>query len=95
MSYTKLTSVVYVKDQAAYTDSALKKPVSKDLSAVEVCMKLYHNGADAIIYYDLSYDDASHEKAIGDLRIICKSVDIPVYATGNIKRVEDVKKYLI
>lgn len=94
MSYTKLTSIIYVKDQTAYTDSALNVPVSKDLSAVDVCVRMYHNGVDAIVYYDLSCDDASHETAINDLRVICKETDIPVYATGNIRRVEDVKKYL-
>ncbi|MGN0378643.1 MAG: bifunctional phosphoribosyl-AMP cyclohydrolase/phosphoribosyl-ATP diphosphatase HisIE [Butyrivibrio sp.] len=94
MSYTKLTSVIYVKDQTAYADRTLKVPVSKDLSAADVCVRMYHNGIDAIVYYDLSYDDASHETAINDLRAICKETDIPVYATGNIRRVEDVKKYL-
>jgi len=43
---------------------------------------------------DLSYDDDSHEKAIGILRQITKSIDTPVLVGGNVKRVEDIKKYL-
>lgn len=40
---------------------------------------------------DLSYDDDSHEKAIGILRQITKSIDTPVLVGGNVKRVEDIK----
>lgn len=94
MSQKKLFATIFVKDEIAYTDITLKVPVNKDLSVKELCVKLNENGADAIVYVDLSYDDYSHELAILNLRKICKEVDIPVYATGNIKRVEDVKKYL-
>lgn len=94
MSQKKLFATIFVKDEIAYTDITLKVPVSKDLSVKELCVRLNENGADAIVYVDLSYDDYSHEQAILNLRQICKEVDIPVYATGNIKRVEDVKKYL-
>ncbi|MGN0374342.1 MAG: bifunctional phosphoribosyl-AMP cyclohydrolase/phosphoribosyl-ATP diphosphatase HisIE [Butyrivibrio sp.] len=94
MAQKKLIAAVFIKDETAYTDATLKVQVNKDLSVKELCVRLYENGADAIVYSDLSYDDESHEKAILNLREICKEVDIPVYATGNIKRVEDVKKYL-
>lgn len=94
MSQKKLVVAVYVKDEIAYTDSTLKVPVSKELSIKDLCVRFNENGADAIVYVDLSYDDMSHEKAILNLRNICKEVDIPVYATGNIMRVEDVKKYI-
>ena len=94
MAQKKLIAAIFIKDETAYTDAALKVQVNKDLSVKKLCVKLYENGVDAIIYSDLSYDDESHEKAILNLREICKEVDIPVYATGNIKRVEDVKKYL-
>ncbi len=94
MSQKKLFTTIFVKDEIAYTDITLKVPVNKDLSVKDLCVKFNENGADAIVYVDLSYDDYSHEQAILNLRQICKEVDIPVYATGNIKRVEDVKKYL-
>lgn len=94
MSQKKLIAAIYVKDEIAYTDATLTVPVNKELSVKDLCVRFNENGADAIIYVDLSYDDMSHEKAILNLREICKEVDIPVFATGNIKRVEDVKKYL-
>ncbi len=94
MSQKKLIVAIYVKDEIAYTDSTLTVPVNKELSVKDLCIRFNENGADAILYVDLSYDDMSHENAILDLREICREVDIPVYATGNIMRVEDVKKYL-
>ena len=94
MGQKKIFTTVYVKDEVAYSDKELHKAVDKDLDVISVCVKSFENGTDGIIYVDLSYDDASHEKAINNLRVICKETDIPVYATGNIKRVEDVKKYL-
>ncbi len=89
-----IVPVVYVHDDTAYTDFDRTRSVSKELSLIEVFDTFENNGADAVVFYDMSYDDASHEKAIGYLRSICKNLNIPVYATGNIKRVEDVKKYL-
>ena len=81
MAQKKLIAAIFIKDETAYTDAALKVQVNKDLSVKELCVKLYENGVDAIIYSDLSYDDESHEKAILNLREICKEVDIPVQGT--------------
>lgn len=94
MKYKMIVPIVYVYDDNAYVDINKTKTVSKDLSVIEVFDRLEKNGADAVVFYDMSYDDASHESAISKLRIICKALDIPVYATGNVKRVEDVKKYI-
>lgn len=94
MQYKKLIPTIYVKDETAYSDKKLTTAVDKDLSVTDLCNKYFENGADGIVFTDLSYDDLSHEKAINILREVCKAVDIPVYACGNIKRVEDVKKYI-
>lgn len=94
MDYKMILPVVYVQDDTAYADINKTRTVSKELSLLEVFANFENNGADAVVFYDMSYDDTSHEKAIGYLRDICKILDIPVYATGNIKRVEDVKKYI-
>nr|WP_026508653.1 bifunctional phosphoribosyl-AMP cyclohydrolase/phosphoribosyl-ATP diphosphatase HisIE [Butyrivibrio sp. MC2013] len=51
-------------------------------------------GADALIVFDQSTDDASHDKALDIIKDICHVVDIPVIGGGNIKRMEDVKKML-
>lgn len=52
------------------------------------------NGADAILLFDLAESDEEHEAAIGLLKEISRVVEIPLYAGGHIRRVEDVKKIL-
>lgn len=92
MSYKKLVPIIYLKDTKAYSDEALTNLISDD--AVSVADSFSANGADEIIIMDLSYDDASHDEAIGIIRQITKALDTPVIAGGNVKRVEDVKKYI-
>ncbi|MBD5157410.1 MAG: bifunctional phosphoribosyl-AMP cyclohydrolase/phosphoribosyl-ATP diphosphatase HisIE [Butyrivibrio sp.] len=94
MSYKKLIPAIYVNGDKAYADASLSDFSSGNSDAPDICVKYEQNGADGILYYILSEDDASHEAAINMLRLVCKAVDIPVYAAGNIKRAEDVKKYL-
>ena len=52
------------------------------------------NGADAIILFDLSDSDEEHEQNIGLMKEIARVAEIPMYAGGHIRRVEDVKKIL-
>ena len=94
MSFKKLIPIMYLKDEKAYTSRECRIPVDSKYTPVEIAEKFSENGADELIIVDLSYDDASHDKAIGILRRISKKIDIPMYAGGNVKRVEDVKKYL-
>lgn len=91
--YKKLIPCIYLKDEVAYTDKECTNKAG-DGDTVNVCTKYSENGADEIIVIDLSYDDDSHEKAIGVLRKISKTIDIPMITGGNVKRVEDIKKYL-
>ncbi len=93
MSCKKLIPAIYLKDTKAYADEDLNIAIS-DGSALDIATRYSENGADEIIIFDLSYDDASHEEAIGILRQITKSIDTPILVGGNVKRVEDVKKYL-
>lgn len=93
MSYKKLIPNIYLKDEKVYADRELSAVIG-DGNAVNAANVFSENGADEIIVIDLSYDDDSHEKAIGILRQITKSIDTPVIVGGNVKRVEDVKKYL-
>lgn len=92
MRVKKIIGTIYVKDDSVYLDEQLKTPAG--VTALEYARSGEHRGMDGLIFMDLSHDDASHEKTIGTLREICRSVDIPVYAGGNVNRVEDVKKYL-
>ncbi|MBR3307259.1 MAG: bifunctional phosphoribosyl-AMP cyclohydrolase/phosphoribosyl-ATP diphosphatase HisIE [Lachnospiraceae bacterium] len=50
--------------------------------------------ADEIVVFDLSESDAEHEEAIGCIKRICASAEVPVSACGNVKRFEDVKKLI-
>lgn len=52
------------------------------------------NGADGILILDLSETEEEHEVNIGSMKEICRAAEIPVYAGGHIRRVEDVKKIL-
>lgn len=96
MSYKKIIPVIYLKDEKCYTSYECSKMISDDVSvnAVQIAESYQNKGADEIMIIDLSYDDASHEKAIGIIREISKAVDIPLIVGGNVNRVEDVKKYL-
>ncbi|MFI3237349.1 MAG: bifunctional phosphoribosyl-AMP cyclohydrolase/phosphoribosyl-ATP diphosphatase HisIE [Lachnospiraceae bacterium] len=49
---------------------------------------------DGLFVTDLSTADEEHEKNLDVLKQLCSFVEIPVIATGNIKRMEDVKKLL-
>ena len=60
----------------------------------EIAMKYNEKGADKILIFDFSKNDADHEVAISSIRSICEVSRIPVMAAGNVKRVEDVKKLL-
>lgn len=92
MKFKKLIATIYVKDLEGYLDEACTCPITP--SVTEYAMQCEHKGMDALIFMDLSYDDASHDSAIGLLREICRNVNLPVYAGGNVSRLEDVKKYL-
>ena len=56
--------------------------------------RLSDNGADALIVFDRSDDDASHDADIAVLASLCRAADMPVMAAGHMNRLEDVKKAL-
>lgn len=90
----KIVPVLFLKDKKVYSDKECLAPVAEDMSAVEICLRLEAAGADEFLIMDLSYDDASHDAAISVVREIGRETDLPLNVGGNIKRVEDVKKYL-
>ena len=58
-------------------------------------IRLYNdNGIDKVFAFDLSDTDAEHEINLHTLKEICRICEIPVYAGGNINRLEDIKKLL-
>lgn len=72
----------------------LKNGLCDGENPVELAKYFSEAGADAIILYDLSSDDAEHEVNLHTMKEIYRVVEVPMYGGGNIKRVEDVKKIL-
>ena len=65
-----------------------------DANPVHLAKYYEENNADALMIYDMSDSDESHEKALDMIKAICEALDIPVYGAGNVKRMEDIKKLL-
>ncbi len=53
-----------------------------------------HNGADGILVVDCSEGDREHDQAIEACKEIVRNTSLELFMAGNIKRLEDVKKYL-
>ncbi len=92
MSYKKLVACLYLSEKKAVRNFDDTTVVSDD--PVALAVSYADNEVDEIIIFDLSYNDATHEDAIGIMKQIAEQVSIPVYGAGNIKRMEDVKKIL-
>lgn len=52
------------------------------------------NGADELLIFDLSRTDEDHERTIGIIKEVERTVDIPIITGGRVRRLEDIKKYL-
>ncbi len=70
-----------------------------DLTVVDTdplrLVKLYNEaGADELLVFDLSTEDAEHDAALNLLKEICAAAEIDVIGAGNVKRMEDIKKLL-
>lgn len=61
---------------------------------VELAVSYNDENCDAILVFDQSFDDESHDKALDILKEICTETDVPVIGAGNVKRMEDIKKLL-
>ncbi len=88
----KFIPCIYLKNQNAVSGFSDDSLVSAN--PAELAFEYFSNGADELIVYDLSYDDASHDAAIDTIKEICSMAQMNVYGAGNIKRMEDVKKLL-
>ncbi|MCR5686742.1 MAG: bifunctional phosphoribosyl-AMP cyclohydrolase/phosphoribosyl-ATP diphosphatase HisIE [Lachnospiraceae bacterium] len=61
---------------------------------VSFCSALSAKGADALIVFDLSDSDEEHELSLLTIRKITRTLSVPVYGAGAVKRLEDVKKLI-
>lgn len=91
MKHKNIVATIYLKN-----GEAVKSP--GDLSSagnLKELTKLYNDsGIDKILIYDLSTGDEEHEKNIHTVKDIFRTVEIPIYAGGNINRLEDIKKFI-
>ena len=79
--------IVYLKTQS---DAG-----SEGASISECAQKLINEGAGIIIAVDdEDGGDAAHQSTMDRLHAVCESIDVPVVGTGDIRRMEDVKKLL-
>lgn len=86
MSYFKLVPCIHLKDGKAVN--------CEDKNVVELCEQFDDNGADELYIIDESNSDEEHDKNIGVMKEIATAIDMPMLIGGNVKRLEDVKKYL-
>lgn len=92
MEQKNLVATIFIRDAKAVASRAEDAKVIGD--PVSVAKLFNDNGFDKILLVDLSKDDEEHEKNILMMREINRAIDVKTCAGGNIKRLEDIKKYL-
>lgn len=70
------------------------KEIVGDGDAVELATFYNNRGADELLVFDLSSSDSEHDANISTMIKIQDAVDIQMIVGGNVKRLEDVKKYI-
>lgn len=70
------------------------KEIVGDGDAVELATFYNNRGADELLVFDLSSSDSELDANIGTMIKIQDAVDIQMIVGGNVKRLEDVKKYI-
>ena len=91
MDKKKFIAYMVLKD-GKIIQQETEKLITED--PVLLAKKYAENNIDEIIINDLSDTDAKHDEAIGIIKKICQTCEIPVIGTGHIYRMEDVKKLL-
>lgn len=92
MSYKRLTPCILIDRGKAVKWFDDRSVIARDV--VALAKHYTERGADELIVFDLSTSDEDHEEAIDLMRKINRFISIPMVAGGNIRREEDVKKYL-
>lgn len=64
------------------------------IDAVSLATNYSNSGADELVIVDCSTTDIEHDTNIGAIKKIADAIDIPMIIGGNVKRLEDIKKYL-
>ena len=88
-----MTPCIYLQSEKAVTGFG-QRNLFGDGNPVALAAGYSSSGADRILVFDFSRGDKAHEKAIAVIKEICAGSEVPVYVSGNIRRLEDVKKLL-
>ena len=92
MSYKRLTPCIFIDRGKAVKWFDDRNVISEDV--VGLAKKYCERGADELIIFDLSNSDEEHDESIDLIKKINRVISIPMTAGGNIRRSEDVKKFL-
>ena len=92
MKYLNLIPALYLYQGKAVDKDT--KEIMGDGNPVSMAIDFDNNGADELLIFDMSSNDSEHEANIRTMIEIADAVDIPMIVGGNVKRLEDVKKYL-
>jgi len=92
MSYRRLSPCIFIYQGKAVKWLDDKRVVSD--SVANLARNYSDQGADELLVFDLSDNDEDHEEAFDIIKKIHKKVNIPIIAGGNIRKLDDVKKYL-
>lgn len=71
-----------------------QKTLFEDGDLLKLAKEYGNTGADELLVFDFSSNDAEHDEAIGWIKKIAQAAEVPVIGAGNVKRMEDVKKLL-
>ena len=92
MNYCNIIPKIYIKNGKLVENGHTCREL--ELKPVSFCEQAENNGADEVLIYELSENDSEHDTNIKTIKEIADAVDIPILLGGNIKRLEDVKKYI-
>ena len=93
MTTKKLAPYIFIKNGKAVKGFS-NYTLFEGGDVLELAQYYSNNGADELILFDLSDDDASHEESLLLMKEMSRKIDIPMAGGGNVKRMEDVKKLL-
>lgn len=92
MQYKKIVPCIYLYKGNAVKSLQDKTVICED--AVALAKEYSNFGADELIIFDFSENDAEHEQALSTIKEMGREIDIPMIGAGNVKRLEDVKKLI-
>lgn len=88
----KFIPCIYLYHEQAVRDLNDLTIVCED--PIQLARSYSENNADELIVFDMSEDDAGHERALDIIKEICSVAEVDVIGAGNVKRMEDIKKLL-